>query len=73
MLTVDEILEMNTIRQGHFDNLKYDNGNTRIWVSRMTVADGAGCNKEITVEHLINGNWQIVNTYNPTYDTCVEL
>src|SRR5271154_3361743 len=47
---------------GHTDNLVYDDGNLRVWVSRMTLADyggdrAAGNREKLTIEQLRNGNW----------------
>lgn len=57
-----------TIDSGHFDNLKYDDGKHRVWVSRMTQADyGEGreartawLSERLTVERLHQGSWEKV-------------
>lgn len=64
--TLEELEEMPTISQGQFDNLKYDDGKVRVWLSRMTRADGANYDKQVTVEHLQNGCWVTVESYEPT-------
>lgn len=46
-----------TIHQGHYDNLVHESENTRVWVSRMTTADGADENKQVTVDRLQRGRW----------------
>jgi hypothetical protein len=50
-----------TIHSGHFDNLKYDDGKFRVWVSRGTVADFTDRRQylrdRLTVEKLTNGRW----------------
>jgi len=68
-LTIQEILEAKTIQQGHFDNLKFENSKNRVWVSRMTVEDGAEFNLAITHEKLISGNWKIAQVLNPAVDS----
>lgn len=57
--------KMPTINQGHTDNLKFDDGKRRIWLSRMTVADGMPYNNQVTIEDLIDGVWTTVEEYNP--------
>lgn len=53
-----------TIRQGHFDNLKVEYQNYRLWLSRMTVADGALHDHMVVVEHLnAKGEWLEFLTY----------
>ena len=49
-----------TLHQGHFDNLKVDENGLRVWLSRMTVADGMPYNNEVTIEQYVNNNWQEV-------------
>ena len=34
--TVDELAAMPTIESGHFDNLKIEDGDYRVWLSRLT-------------------------------------
>lgn len=51
-----------TLESGHTDNLKYDDGEYRVWVSRMTLADydgdrAAWMNDRLVVEKLIAGRW----------------
>lgn len=52
-----------SIDHGHFDNLVYDDGKHRVWISRQSVADYDGDRKawlaeRMTIEHRSsNGNW----------------
>jgi len=50
-----------TISQSQADNLKYDDGETRIWVSRMGPEDGLEEGGEVTIEYLDEdaGRWEI--------------
>ena len=59
--TVEELHEMPTLHQGHFGNLKFDDGKVRYWLSRMTKADGEKF--PVQVERLQNGNWVTVHEY----------
>jgi hypothetical protein len=61
--TAAELEEMETLWQGHTDNLKYDDGETRYWLSRMTVADGMPYDNAVTVETLTDGRWITVAEY----------
>lgn len=61
--TYKEIMELPTIEQGHFDNLKVSTKTRRVWISRMTLADGMCYNNQITIERLIRGNWFIIDQY----------
>lgn len=58
-----ELKAMPTLQQSHTDNLKKDTRNERVWLSRLTVADGMPYNNQVTVEVFSNGKWNIVDTY----------
>lgn len=53
-----DIRELPTIHSGHFDNLKLEwstsRSQYRLWVSRMTIADGADKDHQIILEHKYN-------------------
>lgn len=55
---ISELPNQPTLHSGHFDNLKYEDEKFRIWLSRMTIADGAPYNNEVTVEGLKQGRWE---------------
>lgn len=46
-----------TLATGQADNLKVDDGEIRVWLSRMTKADGMPYNGQVTVERLTDGRW----------------
>lgn len=58
-----DLEDRETIHHGQFDNLKIDTGELRVWLSRMTVADGMPYDNQVTVEFLRNGRWEIVEQY----------
>lgn len=58
-----ELKKLPTIHSAHFDNLKVETPTRRVWLSRMTKADGASCDNEVTVEHLEKGYWVPVAKY----------
>jgi len=61
--TAEYLRSLETISQGHTDNLKIDNGAKRVWLSRMTVEDGMPYNDGVIVERLIDGCWKTVAEY----------
>jgi hypothetical protein len=61
--TLRELRAMETISQGHTDDLKIKTEDTKVWLSRMTVEDGMPYNNMVTVEKLIDGRWVTVKEY----------
>ena len=61
--TLRELQQMETIEQGHTDNLKIKTEDTKVWLSRMTVEDGMPYKNMVTVEKLINGKWETIEEY----------
>ena len=61
--TLAELEAMPTLEHGHFDNLKIETPTTRVWLSRMTKADGAPYENEVSVDHYRNGRWETVDRY----------
>ena len=56
----DYYLTLDTIEQGHFDNLVMQDDITRIWVSRVeTSTDDLPL---VTVENLVDGKWLVTST-----------
>lgn len=50
-----DLVNLPTISAGHTGDLKIDTGTSRVWVSRMTIADGE--TQPVQVEKLIAGRW----------------
>jgi hypothetical protein len=49
---------------GQADDLRFDNGRTRIWLSRCDENDGEEYKYKVTVESLRTGGvWQVYTTY----------
>ena len=62
--TLKELQQLETITQGHTDNLKIKTEDTKVWLSRMTVEDGMPYNNMVTIEKLtIDGRWETVEEY----------
>jgi hypothetical protein len=62
--SLNELEAMPTIRQGHCDDLKVKTDDTRVWLSRMTVADGMEYNNQVQVYKLNkNHDWKLVQEY----------
>jgi hypothetical protein len=58
-----ELEAMPTITQGQADDLKIDNGDERVWLSRCTTEDGEPYDNRVTIERLIDGSWQEVEYF----------
>lgn len=63
--TLDELEAMPTISQGQADDLKIDSDGERVWLSRLTTADGADVDHEVTHEkyNIDRGRWEESHTY----------
>jgi hypothetical protein len=61
-----ELEALPTLHSGQYDNLKVEKGTIRVWLSRMTVGDGAPCNNQVTVEDVQNGRRVTVDEYEAT-------
>lgn len=58
-----ELESMGTVCVGQADDLKFDDGRTRVWLSRCTRPDGEPYDNKVTVEELIDGKWKVVEEY----------
>ena len=47
--------ELPTLHSGQFANLKIETEDRRVWLSRMTAADGE--TQPVQIERLIEGRW----------------
>lgn len=63
--TLRELRAMPTIDSGHFDDVKFEDSGWRVSLSRMTRADGAECDNQVTVERYIDGQWVTHHVYRP--------
>jgi hypothetical protein len=61
--TLKELEELETISQGQADDLKIEDGNIRVWLSRMTIEDGMPYNNQVSIEKLQNGAWKVIDEY----------
>jgi hypothetical protein len=61
--TLDELHALPTIRTASTGNLKVQTKFKRIWLSRMTIEDGADYNNQVTVERCRDGSWYPAITY----------
>jgi hypothetical protein len=62
-LSLEELAALPTLSTGQADDLKYDDGQTRVWLSRGGVADGEQWENTAAVEELQNGRWVTVLEY----------
>ena len=58
-----DLEKLPTLAVGQADDLKIDKGNMRVWLSRMTVADGMPYNNQVNIERYINNSWRITDTF----------
>ena len=61
--TTSELQELETIVQGQASDLKVDEPDLRVWLSRMTVEDGEMWEHTVHVEERINDRWRLVLSY----------
>lgn len=61
--TLTELEALPTLSTSQADDLKIDDGQTRVWLSRTTVADGEPYDNKVTIERLVNGRWEIEEQY----------
>lgn len=60
---LEQLRAMPTIHVGQYDDLKYRDADTKVWLSRLTVEDGQPYDNQVTVEKLIAGRWVTVDEY----------
>lgn len=61
--TLKELESLPTISQGHMEDLKIKKENIRVWLSRITKADGMPYDNQVTIENYINDKWVTVAEY----------
>lgn len=63
--TLQELERFRTLSVGQTSDLKIDDPflHERVWLSRCDVASGEPYPNKVTVEHLIDGKWRVVETY----------
>lgn len=61
--TTDQLLEIDTIRSGHDADLKIDDGQIRVWLSRNSIKDGEPFDNTIYVERNSDGRWVLSECY----------
>lgn len=52
-----------TLIVGQADDLKFDLGDVRVWLSRCTVEDGEPYDNKVTIEVIRAGRWVTWKTY----------
>lgn len=61
--TLDYLQSKPTLCTSQADDLKIETDSYRVWLSRCSVEDGEPYDHKVTVEHLIEGSWQVTETY----------
>lgn len=62
-LSADELENMETIVQGHADDLKIDDGRFKVWLCRCGIEDGMPYDNAVTIETVIEGKYVEVLMY----------
>ena len=63
MYTLKELKRKKTLSTGQQDDLKIDDGNRRVWLSRGDVANGEPYPNKVTIEIRRDDRWIIDSTY----------
>ena len=63
MYTLKELESLPTLSVGQAEDLKIEDGKTRVWLSRCGVEDGEPYNNKVTEEQYLNGRWVTARTY----------
>lgn len=62
-LTLSELEMIDTIEQGHTDDLKIHDNGFKVWLCRCDTYDGMPYDNAVTVEKLIDNRWVEVLMY----------
>jgi hypothetical protein len=62
-LTLSELEMIDTIEQGHTDDLKIHDNGFKVWLCRCDTYDGMPYDNAVTVEKLIDNRWVEVLIY----------
>ena len=73
-LTTKNLLDMDTLVQTNFADLKVDDDNRRVWLSRLTKADGEPFDNTVYIEQYSYGKWKVTGFYSgDDPDTVIEI
>ena len=61
--TLAELENLPTLTVGQADDLKIDDGSTRVWLCRCGIEDGMPYDNQVTVQKLADGRWETVEEY----------
>lgn len=61
--TAAELEQLPTLAVGQTDDLKIDDGDTRVWLARTGEDDGEAYDNRISVEQLVDGRWVVAQEY----------
>lgn len=59
----EDLRNRETLAIGQACDLKHESETIRVWLSRCGVEDGEPYPDKVTVEGLVNGRWEILETY----------
>jgi hypothetical protein len=61
--TLAQLEALGTLTVGQADDLKLQDGNFNIWLSRCGIEDGEPCDNKVTIEERQDGRWVEVGWY----------
>lgn len=61
--TLRELRALPTLATGQADDLKVDEREMRVWLSRCKIEDGEPYNNKVTIERLRGGRWVETDHY----------
>lgn len=61
--SLEELEALPTLCVGQADDLKIEDSQMRVWLSRCHVEDGEPYNNKVTVTRRVNGKWVEIETY----------
>lgn len=62
-LRFSDLEDLETIEQGHTDDLKISDGIFKVWLCRCDTYDGMPYDNAVTIEKVIDGRWVEILMY----------
>jgi hypothetical protein len=62
-LDTETLKSLDTLQSSHCSDLKFDDGISRIWLSRNSISDGEPFDNTVYIEKNIEGCWNVVDFY----------
>lgn len=62
-LSTEQLVSMDSIQNGHNADLKIDDGQVRVWLSRLSKEDGDPFDNTVYIERYSEGKWVLSEYY----------